>query len=81
METESLVKCLVTHNDSGTTHETTTTPKHDVLLHALIFVVLGRSNKLPLEIEWDYVLVIDLIYGSLLLALGVYLIKFNMNLE
>ena len=55
--------------------------KQDVLLHVLNFVALGRSNKLPLEFEQDYVLVFYFIYGSMLLALGVYLIRFNMNLE
>ena len=55
--------------------------KPDVMLHVLIFVASGRSNKLPLEIEKDYVLVIGFIYGSLVLALAVYLIKFDMSLE
>ena len=52
-----------------------------MMLHALIFVALGRSNKLPLEIEQDYVLVTGFIYSSLVLAQGVYLIKIDMNLE
>ena len=61
--------------------KTKSSVKQDVMLHVLIFVALGRSNKLPLEIEYDYVLVICFIYGSLMLALGVYLIKFDLNLE